>query len=131
MSRPDAARRVLVIDDDPANLELVERRLEAADYEVALADCGRDGLALARRERFAAVLLDLRLPDLDGLDVLEALRALEPRLPVIIMTAHGAPALEEEARARGATNYMIKPLGRVAMLDALQAALDEAPPGGP
>lgn len=122
----DPLARVLVIDDDPTNLELVERRLEVAGFSSVLVETGLAGLHHALTEPFAAVLLDLRLPDLNGLEVLARLRQERPALPVIVMTAHGSEAIAEMALASGATRYLIKPVARQDLLNAVRESI-----GGP
>lgn len=118
--------RVLVIDDDTTNLELVERRLEVAGFSSVLVENGLAGMHHALTEPFAAVLLDLRLPDLNGLEVLARLRQERPALPVIVMTAHGSEAIAEMALASGATRYLIKPVTRQDLLNAVRESI-----GGP
>jgi CheY-like chemotaxis protein len=122
----DPLARVLVIDDDPINLELVERRLEVAGFSPELVETGLAGLERALSAPFAAVLLDLRLPDLNGLEVLARLRQERPALPVIVMTAHGSEAIAEIALATGAARYLIKPVARQDLLNAVREAI-----GGP
>lgn len=119
------AGHVLVVDDDPANLELIERRLEAEDFSCVLVETGAAGIEQASRHAFDAVLLDLRLPDMDGLEVLAAIRKQSSSLPVVIMTAHGSEAIAVKALTAGATNYLIKPIGRRDLLAALRDATEK------
>lgn len=117
---------VLVIDDDRANLELIERRLEVEDYAVATAENGAAGIERLLHERFDAVLLDLRLPDIDGLAVFARIRAFNTDVPVIIMTAHGSESLAVKALTEGAADYLIKPIGRKELTTALRNAIERA-----
>lgn len=118
------APRILVVDDDVTNLELVERRLEVDGFESVLVETGLEGEERALGEHFDAVLLDLRLPDTSGLDVLDTLQRHRPELPVVIMTAHGSEAIAVRALTAGAAGYLIKPISRKDLIAALQAALD-------
>ena len=129
----DAASRhadepvVVVIDDDRASLDLVAAYLDGVPVRMVRARDGRDGLMTTRRLRPAAVLLDIRLPDIDGWEVLEQLRR-DPQtaeLPVIIVSI-----VDERPRglAAGATDYLIKPVGRDALLGALRRV--HVPAGG-
>ena len=82
-------RPVLLIDDDPAMLELLELELDSEGIESITARSGRDALEVARGQRPSAVVLDLLLPDLPGIQVLRQLRERDPRLSVIVLTARG------------------------------------------
>jgi signal transduction histidine kinase/CheY-like chemotaxis protein len=124
MSQP--IETVLVVDDDPTNLELVERRLEVEGFATALVETGQDGLNRAMAEPFAAMLLDLRLPDMNGLDVLAAVHRARPELPVLIMTAHGSEAIAVKALTEGAAAYLIKPISRKDLVEALRGAIDRS-----
>jgi CheY-like chemotaxis protein len=110
---------VVVIDDDRASLDLMSAYLDGQGVQVVRARDGKEGLESIRRRRPAAALLDSRLPDLDGWQVLHELRT-DPRsakLPVIVVSI-----VDERPRglAAGATEYLIKPVGRDALLDALR-----------
>lgn len=112
--------RVLVIEDDPGNMELVLDRLSGFGMRAVPAMTAAEGLARVSEQVFDVVLLDLRLPDADGLEVLSQLRADYPQSPVVIMTAHGSPDLEAEAIASGAAHYLLKPFSRKALLEAIR-----------
>jgi two-component system response regulator GlrR len=118
----------LLIEDDAVNTMLVTRRLEVAGITYACAEEGGAGISLAREGAFDVVLLDLRLPDMDGFEVLAALRAVRPGLPVVIMTAHGSPEVAARAAADGAVSCLIKPVSRKAMIAAMEAAVLASPP---
>ncbi len=103
--------RVLIIDDEPDIRLLVRFHLEAAGHEVVEAGSGRAGLAAAADDAIALVLLDLRLPDMDGWDVLAELcnRPEPQRVPVVVMSAHASPGTLKRAEDAGAKGYVIKP----------------------
>ncbi len=103
--------RVLVIDDDNATRALLVRVLAQATVEVHAANTGRAGLAMADEIGPDVVLLDLRLPDLDGIGVLETLKSRHPDSGVIIMTAFGQVESAVEAIRKGATDFLEKPFG--------------------
>ncbi|HEX6862480.1 MAG TPA: response regulator [Thermoanaerobaculia bacterium] len=102
--------RILIVDDSPEDRELY-RRLLAQDpgqeYELLEAEMGEDGLELARRERPDCLLLDYRLPDLDGLEFLDRLLQDGP-VPVIILTGQGSEAVAVQAMKSGAQDYLLK-----------------------
>jgi CheY-like chemotaxis protein len=121
--RPDPARTVgdvVVIEDDRPSLDLITAYLSGAALQVTVAGDGQSGLDAVRRVRPAAVLLDIRLPGIDGWAVLQALKAEAATrdIPVIIVSI-----VEERARgvALGAAAYLVKPVSRDALLQALRA----------
>jgi DNA-binding NtrC family response regulator len=100
---------VLLIDDDRATRELLREVLQKEGYAVGEAKTGQEALAQAQAFRFEVILADLRLPDLNGIEVLRALRRLDPDLPVIVMTAFGSMETAVEAIREGAYDYISKP----------------------
>jgi DNA-binding response OmpR family regulator len=101
--------RILVIDDDPAIVSALRRGLSYQGFAVQTATSGSDALELARRSYPDLVVLDLIMPGLSGLDVLERLRAADSALPILILTARDGPAQQVEGLARGADDYVVKP----------------------
>ena len=84
------AARILVVDDERLIRWALDQQLRREGYGVRLAETGAEALQAARTEAPDLVLLDMRLPDADGVEILERLRALDPECPVIMITAHGA-----------------------------------------
>lgn len=119
-SRP--AARVLVVDDDRAILRTMEVNLRARGYEVLLAADGRHALALAARGHPDIVVLDLGLPDVDGLEVIEGLRGWTS-LPIIVLSARATEAEKVAALDAGANDYMTKPFGIAEFMARLRVAL--------
>ena len=103
---------ILVIDDDEANRESLSRRLQRRGFEASVAPDGRSGLALLAEKEFDLVLLDVMMPGMSGLEVLDRIRASrEPAsLPVIMATAKGESVDIVDALDRGANDYVTKPL---------------------
>jgi two-component system nitrogen regulation response regulator GlnG len=102
--------RLLIIDDEPGILYSLTAALENADTIVTTAQTATLGIAEVTREKPDAVILDVRLPDMSGLDAFDRIRAIDPRLPVIIVTAHGDTDTAIDAMKRGAFEYLLKPL---------------------
>src|SRR6185295_11443612 len=100
--------KVLVIDDEQGIRNLLDTLLSRKGYDVVLADGGRKGLELFRRERPDVVVLDLKMPEMDGMAVLQQIRNLNPGQPVIILTGAGLPGAEEQLRACGVSEYVEK-----------------------
>ncbi len=119
-----AVRRVLVIDDDPPILRFAAAALRLGGFAVDAAATGAAGLQQARATPPNAILLDLMLPGLSGLDVLRAIRADErlAAVPVLILTA-GNGSAESLARDIGATSYLRKPIGAAELIAAVRRAL--------
>ena len=116
--------KILVIDDDAKDRDLIGTVLEERGYQVVLAESGRTGLAFCHREQIDAVVLDLRMPEMDGRSVLQQLRTLHPSLPVVVFSGEGPEEVEEEVLARGATAFIQKAFS----LDHLGLAFQEVLP---
>jgi CheY-like chemotaxis protein len=123
------SRTVLYIEDNEANLRLVERLLERrSGVQLMSAHDGRSGLDLARTHRPDLILLDLHLPDVEGTEVLRAIRQ-DPAIrstPVIVLTAEADPDLPAQMLAAGAQAYLLKPID----FDNFFAAIDAILPRG-
>ncbi len=102
--------RVLLVDDDPDFCEALSDRLRFLGFQVSVADRGPEALRLCREEPPAIVLLDLVLPGMDGMAVLETIRREEPDVVVIVITGHGTIARAVEAMKKGAYDFVSKPI---------------------
>ena len=101
--------RVLIVDDDAASRDLLETRLAALKCDVAMAADGREALVAIRRETPSLMLLDLQMPGMDGMEVLQALRRDRIDIPVIVITAHGSIESAVAAMKDGAYDFILKP----------------------
>ncbi|MGH7685761.1 MAG: response regulator [Candidatus Dormibacteria bacterium] len=101
---------VLLIEDDEAASEMYRLRLAADGYKVVIAGDGEEGIALAEKEQPDLIYLDLRLPKLDGFQVLEKLRSMPSTsaIPVVILTNYGEPELRERGLKLGALEFLVK-----------------------
>jgi len=113
---------VLVIDDDPVLLRVLTAGLTVRDYTVTTASSGREALALATRIEPDVVILDLGLPDLDGLEVCRHLRT-GCRAPIIVLSADGAEGRKVRALDLGADDYMTKPFSMPELMARIRVAL--------
>ena len=100
--------KVLVIDDVPEARVLLDIYLSHRGYEVLLAGDGWKGLQLYHQEHPDAILLDLNMPELDGLTVLKEIRRADPKQPVIILTADSNPDTEQQVRALSVNEFVLK-----------------------
>lgn len=114
--------RVLVVDDDPALLRALRLALTAAGYEVITATTGEEGLARAVRSSPDVVILDLGLPDIDGLSVCRNLRGWSDT-PIIVLSATETEARKVAALDSGADDYVTKPFGMAELEARIRAAL--------
>jgi DNA-binding NtrC family response regulator len=115
--------KVLVIDDEQGIRNLLDTLLSRKGYAVALADGGRKGLEHFRRDRPDVVVLDLNMPDMGGVAVLEQIRALKPDQPVIVLTGAGTPEKEQQVHALGVNEFVEKEFSLHRLGDALKRLL--------
>jgi DNA-binding NtrC family response regulator len=115
--------KILVIDDEEGIRSLLDTLLSRKGYEVVLASSGQKGLELFRRERPDVVVLDLRMPEMDGLTVLKELRRLDSQRPVVVLTGVGTPVLEQQVHALGVTEFVEKEFSLHRLGDALKRLL--------
>ena len=118
--------RILVIDDEAAIRSAMRMILEYEGHEVIEAASGQEGLEVARRESPDLVFLDIKMPGMDGLDVLTRLRTASEALPVVIVSAHGSAATALEAGRLGAYRFIEKPLSKDYVIDAVREGLELA-----
>jgi DNA-binding response OmpR family regulator len=121
---------ILVVDDDPDILAALLDLLEHEGYQVTCASTCGDALAEATASPYDAVLLDLGLPDGDGLSVLDILRALNPALPVIILTAYGSPEYRVRSLSHGAFSCVNKPYDQDLLRRLIRQAVETHPSTG-
>jgi len=118
--------RILVIDDEGAIRDSLRMILEYEDYQFVGAASGQEGLALAQRERPDLVLLDIKMPGMDGMEVLRKLRALDETLPVVMISGHGTTATAVDAIRSGAIDFLDKPLSSERVIVTLRNALTQS-----
>jgi len=125
------AARILVADDEPNFNQIVRAELERRGHQAFAVYDGLEALAFVRSREFDLVLLDVRLPSLEGLEVLRAIRETKPQLPVIMMTAYESVQTRTRAEELGAQAYLVKPFETDALLASVQSVLGAGPPPQP
>ena len=115
--------KVLVIDDEQGIRSLLDTLLRRKGYDVIVAESGQKGLECFRQERPDVLVLDLKMPGMDGLTVLRQVRSLDPIMPVIILTGAGTAETEQRVRALGMTEYVEKEFSLHLLGDALKRLL--------
>jgi DNA-binding response OmpR family regulator len=121
-------QRVLVVDDDPTVSDVVRRYLEREDFSVRLAGDGQAALDAYRHDRPDLVVLDIMLPGIDGLEVCRRLRAQDPGLPVIMLTALGEESDRVLGLEIGADDYVTKPFSPRELVLRVQSVLRRTAP---
>jgi two-component system, NtrC family, response regulator GlrR len=114
---------ILLVDDDPDLLQLISLRLTSAGYRVRTADSGETALAVLAVARPAAVITDLKMPGIDGMQLFQAIHREHPALPVIILTAHGTIPDAVTATQRGVFGFLTKPFDSQELLQKVAAAI--------
>src|SRR6266403_1950630 len=122
-STPQSAGRILIIDDEAEIRESLETLLQLEGYTIVVAGSGREGLAQIGQRAFDVVLLDLALPDKNGIDVLSEIRLLQAQQAVIMITAYGTVENAVRAMQSGATNFIQKPWDNEKLLADVRAAV--------
>jgi DNA-binding NtrC family response regulator len=114
--------RLLIVDDEVRFVDSISRRLEMRDFDVTKAYSGQEAVDAARNAKFDLALLDLKMPGMDGKQVLEILKAEHKHLEIIILTGHGSLDSAVECTKLGAYGYLPKPYELDKLLDVLREA---------
>ncbi|MCK4472185.1 MAG: response regulator, partial [Anaerolineae bacterium] len=117
-------KRILVIDDEPNIVKSCTRMLELEGFEVRGVTGGAEAIALYKSEGFDLVLVDLKMPGVDGLEVLAALREYDPSAAVVIVTAYGTKESVVEALRLGACEFLEKPLEAKTLIATVRRILE-------
>lgn len=117
---------VLIVDDDVAFGQTLSDVLQAKGHQVAVATGGREALGQVKERPFTFILLDVRMPDMNGVETYKEIKKVRPGTPVVMMTAYAVLDLVQEALAEGAHSVMYKPLE----IDELLGLINKAAQGG-
>ncbi|HET9445300.1 MAG TPA: response regulator [Steroidobacteraceae bacterium] len=118
-----ASRLVIaVVDDEEPVRRALGRLIQASGYDAVTFASGYEFLEFLSRVRPACALLDLHLPGLTGLDLLNNLSSMQPRVPSVVITGHDAPGVKARVLAAGASEYLLKPFDENVLLAAVAAA---------
>jgi CheY-like chemotaxis protein len=132
MRTPDphlsSKKRILVIDDEPDILEIFDGLLTSAGYEVSTAESGTAAIERAKKDVFDLAITDLRMPGLSGVDTIAALKGINPRLPVIVISGYISDESARSCREKGAVRIIAKPVPIDELLHAVDSTLREANP---
>jgi len=134
--RPDTrmppAGSVLVADDDETNRKMIRSALAGAGYDFTIVDNGADALDAARSRAFDIMLLDVRMPEIDGLELTRRIRAMGgPQPRILVMTADTASSTEAAARGNGADAVLLKPVPPSILVDTIRRTIEISPSNPP
>jgi DNA-binding response OmpR family regulator len=116
-----AEEKILIIDDDELVRKTLKTLLIYRNYAVDVAENGSTGIDKAKSDCYDIVLLDINLPDKNGLDVLKDIKSAKLKASVIMITGDASPETEEKARELGAANYLSKPIAPGTLFTAIQS----------
>ena len=119
---------LLLVDDDPGLLKLLGMRLTSEGYRVVTAESGQQGLRVLAKERIDLVISDLRMDEMDGLQLFSEIQKVQPGMPVIILTAHGSIPEAVSATQQGVFSFLTKPVDKDALYKAIDEALERTSP---
>ena len=119
------AVRLLLVDDEEDLVTFLAHRLRKRDIQVTVALCGKDALAAAGQQRFDVAVVDLKMPDMDGIEVMDRLKALQPFVEILMLTGHGSHDSAWEAGRLQAFRYLLKPYDFDELLGVIREAADQ------
>ena len=114
--------RLLLIDDEKDFVNILSRRIKRRNMDVARAFSGAEAIRALRDQEFDVAVLDLKMEDMDGIEVLKMLKILSPRLAVIMLTGHGSAEAAEQGLKLGAFDYLAKPCALEELLGKIMKA---------
>lgn len=114
------ALKILLVDDEPDIIEVIQDRLEAYGFTVLTAGTGLEALKRLSAESFDGVFLDVKMPEMGGIEALEEIRKKDKEIPVIIITSSSTQQAAIEAMAKGANEYILKPFEWAELKDKIQ-----------
>jgi DNA-binding NtrC family response regulator len=120
--RDEERIRLLVVDDEKDYLEVLSNRLARRGIDVVTAGSGREGIRTLREKDFDVALLDLKMEDIDGIEVLGIFKKMDPTLMVVMLTGHGSAEAARDGIALGAFDYLSKPCELQELLGKIKEA---------
>ena len=124
MSEETKARiKLLLVDDEEAYVNVLANRMAKRRIEVTKALSGTEGIQALRKEDFDVAVLDLKMEDMDGIEVLKVFKTMVPGMPVIMLTGHGSEQAAREGIALGASDYLTKPCDLEELIEKIKGAI--------
>ena len=122
MREPGARIRLLLVDDEEGYVKVLSKRMARRNMEVMTALSGSEGIQRLRKQDFDVAILDLKMEDMDGIEVLRVFKKMVPDLPVIMLTGHGTETAAREGLEMGAFDYLTKPCDLEELVKKIRAA---------
>jgi len=119
---PEPVIRLLLVDDEKGYVQVLGKRMAKRAILVTPAYSGSEAIQILRKQDFDAAVLDLKMEDMDGIEVLKIFKVMTPRMPVIMLTGHGSEASAREGIQHGAADYLIKPCELDELVDKIRTA---------
>ncbi len=126
----NSSKHLLVVDDDPRIRGLLTEALAALGYTTSQASNGREALEMTTEQKYDCVITDIRMPEIDGLTLLQTLKKTNPQLPVVMITAFAIPQHKAEAVEAGANGFLMKPFRLSKIEDVLSRVFAESDRSG-
>ena len=123
MTELNAPVRLLLVDDEIGYLEVLSKRLTRRGYKITTASSGTEAIRALRQWEFDLAVVDLKMEDMDGIEVLKVFKKMDPSLKVIMLTGHGSERAARDGITQGAYDYLIKPVGLKRLIETISAAL--------
>ena len=114
--------KLLLVDDEEGYVSVLAKRLSKRNFQVKTALSGSEAIRILRNESFDLAVLDLKMEDMDGIEVLKIFKVMEPQMPVIILTGHGSETAAREGMEYGAFDYLVKPCDLSELVERIRQA---------
>jgi DNA-binding response OmpR family regulator len=121
--------KLLLVDDEQAYVRILSKRLTKRDFDVTTAFSGIQGIQALRKQEFDVAVLDLKMEDMDGIEVLKIFKKMSPTISVIMLTGHGSEQAAREGIEFGAFDYLMKPCELEDLVERIKAAAEKAKTG--
>jgi len=115
--------KLLLVDDEEAYVHVLANRMAKRSIEVTKALSGTEGIQALRKEDFDVAVLDLKMEDMDGIEVLKVFKKMVPGMPVIMLTGHGSEQAARQGIALGAADYLTKPCDLEELIEKIRGAI--------
>ncbi|MCU0588275.1 MAG: response regulator [Syntrophobacteraceae bacterium] len=120
--------KLLIVDDESGYVAVLAKRMARRGIDVTAALSGSEGIQTLRKGTFDVTVLDLKMEDMDGIEVLKIFKKMDPAMPVIMLTGHGSETAAREGIAFGAYDYLTKPCDLEELIAKIRDAARGAPP---